>query len=98
MLFIHQLVQNKATGDAKEFARKNRVSRSHLMNLLNDMKDLGFPIKYNRNTKTYYYDGPGNGKIPLSNATLLTREQAALIKGGDENDLCFSETTIFEKC
>ncbi|MFT4093415.1 MAG: hypothetical protein QM640_07230 [Niabella sp.] len=99
MIFIHQHICNKSTGSPKEFAEKSRVSQSHLMNLMNDMKALGFPIKYNRTTKTYYYDGDGSGKIPFSNATLLTREQMSLIKGGDEkSDLCFSEKTIFEKC
>jgi hypothetical protein len=56
---IDSLIKRKATGDQKGLAVKMQISRSGLNNLLNEMRQLGFPIKYDHRRKTYYYEENG---------------------------------------
>ncbi|SDD54196.1 hypothetical protein [Niabella drilacis] len=98
LIFVDCLIRKKATGTPEKFAEKNRLSRSHLMNIIKDMKDLGYPIKYSRNFQTYYYDD--DEKIPeisFSKIQLLSRAELSNI-GQEANNLCFSDKNIFEKC
>lgn len=53
--YLDFLIRTKATGSQKDFARKANMSKSTLNEYLNDMKDLGFPIAFDRSQNTYYY-------------------------------------------
>jgi len=57
--FLDSLIRKKATGNQKEFSRKARMSRSTLNEYLNEMKQLNFPIKFDRNLNSYYYEHDG---------------------------------------
>ena len=57
--FLHDLIRKKATGDRSSFARKAGMSKSMLSEYLLEMKTLGFPIRYDRNRNTYYYEYDG---------------------------------------
>ena len=110
--FIDYLIQRKATGNLQTFAHKNRISQSLLMNILKEMKEMGFPIKYSRINNSYYYEETvkedlvkpkptGLKKLylnlqELNNVQVLTREQLKNI--GGVHNLCFSESDVFEKC
>ncbi|ANI89191.1 hypothetical protein A9P82_07740 [Arachidicoccus ginsenosidimutans] len=59
LVFIDYLVKRKATGDLQTFANKNGLSKSHMELTLKEMKEMGFPIKYDRNLHTYYYEKDG---------------------------------------
>ncbi len=74
---IHLLIQQKKTGSPIEFAKSIKVSVSHLYNILEDLKDKGFPIKYNRTTKSYFYLQDCNLEINYS-VQLLTAENKIL--------------------
>lgn len=55
---IDQLLKCNATGTPDDFSRKIGVSRSHLYQLLNFLKDYGAPIKYSRKQESFYYSEP----------------------------------------
>jgi len=52
---IDQLIRQKRTGNAMQFAEKIGVSRRQIYNFLDDLKNLGMEIEYDRNSGTYYY-------------------------------------------
>jgi hypothetical protein len=98
--FIDYLIRKKATGNLEVFADKNRLSKSGLMQVLNDMKEMGFPIKYNRTLHTYFYERDGQMVqcLFIESGRTLSRNETLEVSGGDAGNLCYSETTIFERC
>ncbi|HEV9035741.1 MAG TPA: PCP reductase family protein [Puia sp.] len=56
---IDGFVRRKATGNTLEFARKLGISRITVIRTINEMKDMGFPIKFCRTRCSYYYEYPG---------------------------------------
>ncbi len=52
------LIRRKATGRPEEFAARLNLTRSALYRRLDDLKSVGAPIKYCRNSKSFYYDEP----------------------------------------
>ncbi len=51
--YIDYLIKRKATGDLENFASKNGLSKRAMSDVLNEMKELCFPIKYDRTRYTY---------------------------------------------
>jgi len=52
---IDQLIRLKATGSARELAKRVGVSKSSLYEILEVMKMMGAEISYCRYEKSYYY-------------------------------------------
>lgn len=96
--YIDHMIKKKATGDLGAFAAKNRLSKSGLSEVLNEMKKMGFPIKYDRSRGTYYYEEDGEmiKCLFLKYGEILVREETQCIKVTDE--LCFSPKAVFELC
>lgn len=55
--YIHFLIHAKATGRPREFAEKLNVSERHLYRMLEEFKEIGFPIRYSKERESYIYDG-----------------------------------------
>lgn len=98
LIYIDSLIKRKATGNLENFAAKNGLCKRAMTDVLNEMKELGFPIKYDRTRNTYYYNEQGEmvKNLFVRNGQLLSNEQIANI--GINDDLCFSEVTVFELC
>lgn len=79
--FIDCLIARKSTGNQKNMAAKIGVSVSTLNEYLNEMKEMGFPIKYCHKTQTYYYEK--NGRM-VSNFFIeqIDIDEAKNITGG----------------
>ena len=54
----HQLILTEKTGTPEEFAEKLKISRSHLYNLINKLKEYDAPIKYSKKINGFYYSEP----------------------------------------
>lgn len=67
---LDDLIRRKATGSPATLAKKMNLSRSVLMDYLQDMRKLGFPIKYDRHRNTYYYE-ENEGKVDAVMTKLL---------------------------
>ena len=93
-------MRRKATGNPDIFAQKNRLSKRGLAKVLKEMKEMGFPIKYDKSIRCYSYtrDGKMVGKLFIEKAEILSREEIKNTDLNDANNLCFSETSIFEPC
>lgn len=98
--FIDYLVHKKATGDLNTFAKKNGLSRRGLANILEEMKEMGFPIKFSRQLGSYYYEKDGEMVrcLFVPKGEILTREETKAMAIDDKEQLCFSETKVFEVC
>ncbi|MCF3110621.1 hypothetical protein LL912_17680 [Niabella sp. CC-SYL272] len=96
--FIDHMIKKKATGDLESFASKNNLCKSAMAGVIQEMKELGFPIKFDRMRNTYYYaeDGKMVDALFIRNGHILSREDIAKIESGGE--LCFSEITVFKLC
>jgi hypothetical protein len=98
--YIDFLIRKKATGDVEKFAKKNRLSKSGLANVLKEMKEMGFPIKYDKNKQSYFYTKEGQmvQKLFIDNSNILSRNELKEAELNNINNLCFSEISIFEPC
>ena len=96
--YIDYMIKRKATGNLESFAKKNNLCKSALAEVLHEMKELGFPIKYDRIKNTYYYDEIGEmvESLFIKKENILSKEEVAQI--GKPENLCFSEVKIFEQC
>ena len=94
------LITKKATGEPETFAAKNRLSKSGLAIVLKEMRQMGFPIKYDKNQQSYCYTKKGKmvQKLFIENEEILSRNDLRVTGGTNVNNLCFSETSIFEPC
>jgi predicted DNA-binding transcriptional regulator YafY len=66
LLQLDQFIRQKGTGSPPEFARKMGISERSLYEYLKVLKDLGAPIKWSRQDKSYYYSVEGQFRISFS--------------------------------
>lgn len=48
-------IKHKTTGDPEEFSNKLEISKRQLFRIIEELKDYGAPIEYDRSLKTFYY-------------------------------------------
>jgi DNA-binding IclR family transcriptional regulator len=60
---IDDLISRKATGTPAELASKLDIAESTLYEFLNVMKDMGAPIYYNKDRRSYCYEQEGRFTI-----------------------------------
>lgn len=66
LALINLEIRKEQTGNPREFAKKLNLSRSMFYNYIEEIKILGAKIKYNRNTKTFYYENNFDIKIEVN--------------------------------
>lgn len=96
--YANFLIKKKATGDLELFAKKMKLSKRSMAQIIAEMRELGAVIKYDRSRKTYYYGANGEFSISkfMEYGQALPREDAGKI--GNPEELCFSEKAIFILC
>ena len=63
--YADQLIRMEATGAPRIFAQKLGISESYLYGILEEMKDMGLPLTYNRMKLTYVYSKPVRLRIEI---------------------------------
>lgn len=98
--YIDFLIRRRATGNLETFAKKNRLGKRNLAYILKDMKEMGFPIKYDKNRGSYYYTQKGQlvQKLFVDDTQILSRQDIKQILTSNIDNVCFSETAVFEPC
>lgn len=76
-----QLIRLQATGTPVQFASQLDISKSHLFNVLEELRSLGMPLEYDKQKRTYYYTQPMQLKWELS-VVPLTQNELTSIEGG----------------
>lgn len=77
----HQLISNEKTGTPEEFARKLKISRSQLYNLIDTLKEFDAPVKYSKKAQSFYYALPFELELKYS-LKIILEENAKEIFGG----------------
>lgn len=97
--YIDYVVGKKVTGNPETFARKNGLSKRGLAMVLQEMKEMGFPVKYSRQLNSYYYEEEGAMVkcLFVKYGEVLSRQNIGEIGRNAEN-LCFSKVAVFEVC
>lgn len=74
------LIRRKATGNVTELSLKLEISERSVYRRIQDLRDIGIPVKYCNHQKTYYFeeDVKYEFRIMVGNEDLLK------IKGGNQ--------------
>ena len=79
---MDQMIRFENTGDASEFSERLGISRRQLYYYVDELKDLGLPLSYNRNSKTFFYEKKCMLKINITIRELGDSELSEY-KGGN---------------
>ena len=63
---LHQLIKHEKTGTPKELARKFHVSERQVYLILDQLREMEAPVRYNRRINSYYYEGPFDLSVSIS--------------------------------
>lgn len=70
---LHEMILRQEPGDSYDIAKRLNVSRRHVFNLLEVLREMGATIAYVRQTHTYYYVEPFYMSV-IYKATFGTRD------------------------
>lgn len=75
---LHGMIKLESTGSPKEMARRMSVSERQLYHLLEQLREMEAPIRYNRRVNTYYY---------AEEFDLLVNVSVQVIQGGQTTSI-----------
>jgi len=78
---LHHLIVQECTGSPSILAQHMQISVRLVHSLLEQLKDFGAPIRYNRSRKTYYYHCHFELAIHVSIRVGTTETQTDMMKG-----------------
>ena len=78
---IDKLIRLSNTGNADEFAEKLGISRRQIYNIIEDLKDMGLGIVYNRQIRSFVYTKPYQIRI-LFEIVELSENETKTINAG----------------
>lgn len=82
---IHQFIRTESTGSPCEFAKRLGISRRQLYYCLEEFKDFGAQIVYNRTKNTFYYANDFEFILTISTSSLSNHEKSHILGGNIEN-------------
>jgi len=77
---IDQLIRMQATGTPAQLASRLQVSERKLYRLLEQLKDQGFPIAYDKQKDSYYYEIA----VKIEFSVVVGQEKLVFIRGGEK--------------
>lgn len=77
----HNLILNQQTGNPDQFAIKLHISRSHLYNVPESLKDFGAVLRYSKKSESFYYDSPFDLELHYS-LKIISNNETKEIFGG----------------
>lgn len=78
---MHQLIQREATGTPEEFAGRFNIKRRQLYNILEEFKDYGACIRYNRVKNSFYYENNFEVYVKIEAQPLSEKEIYTTLAG-----------------
>lgn len=75
---LDNLIRRKATGSPNQLAGKLEVSERQTYRLINELKNLGFPIDYCKGRRSYFY----SGQVKINFEIIVNNDEALRIRGG----------------
>ena len=77
LIRLDHLIAHKSTGTPADCANKIGISERSLYDYLRILKDMGAPVKFSRDRRTYYYVSEGNFKIGFYTEQAVRLEEIA---------------------
>ncbi len=90
---IDHLIRTRATGTPKALGALLDISECSVYRLMERLKDQGFPIAYDKQTRTYYYTEAVIWKVEF----VVGDEKLLKIQGGEINSDFFRKLSIFDR-
>jgi hypothetical protein len=89
---MDQMIRLENTGDAYEFSERLGISRRQLYYYVDELREMGLPLSYNRCAKTFFYEKRCRLKIDISVRELGDSDLRNYSGGffSKEYDLCIS--------
>ena len=78
---MNRLIKEERTGSPQEFAKRLGVSKSHLYRCIEEVRELGAPIRFCRTRQTYFYKNEFELKVSYS-VQLISEQMTKKIAGG----------------
>lgn len=78
---VHLLIRLEKTGNPTKFAKKMNLSRSHLYNLIEYMKEMDATIKYCKKKESFYYENSFDLVFQYSLKTITEGETKEIFGG-----------------
>lgn len=78
---IHKLISVEQTGTPLQFAKKLKLSKSQMYNVLDTFKDFNAPVKYCKKRESFYYSAPFILELKYS-LKICSENEAKEIYGG----------------
>ncbi len=87
---MDQLIRMENTGDAFEFSERLGISRRQMYYYVDELRELGLPVSYNRRSKTFFYEKNCRLRIDVSVRELGDNDLKYLTGGFllNKNALC----------
>ena len=54
---MSELINSKSTGNPEQFARRLKVGRARLLQLIKMIREIGIELNYDQMRETYYFEG-----------------------------------------
>ncbi|MDR0606432.1 MAG: helix-turn-helix domain-containing protein [Bacteroidales bacterium] len=86
ILVIHGLIKKEATGTPDEFAERLHLKRRQLQNILDEIRDFGAEIMYDRIRNTYYYANNFEIVVKIRVNPLSEHEEKEIFGGNIEKN------------
>lgn len=77
---IDHLIRMQATGTPAQLASRLQVSERKVYRLLEQLKDQGFPIAYDKQKDSYYYETV----VKIEFSVVVGEEKVVFIRGGEK--------------
>ncbi len=92
---IDKLIRLNNTGNAEEFSEKLNISRRHVYNIIENRKDMGLDIEYNRHLSSFVYTKPYKININFEIVELQENEAMEINAGKIvvKNNIWYNNTT-----
>ena len=92
---VHKLIKRESTGSPKELASRVNVSERQIFIILEQLREMEAPIRFNRRTNTYFYDDDFELLINIS-VQVMQREKLLSIYAG--KNLCDTVQRLQGSC
>ena len=88
----NKLIMAERTGDPDQFAEQLGISRSQLYNIIDQFKDFGAPLLYNKKDKTFFYNKPFSLELKYSLKAITENEEIEIFAGFFQNPILLDGT------
>ena len=68
---VHQFIKMKATGNPNDFSRKINKSRRSLYNIIDELKNMGARVTYNKQRETFEYQNDFDITLKVEGKNIL---------------------------